>query len=62
MKIKVISCSNKILWYNSHIGKEFEVQKEEPNAYWCLEPDMRFRCLNWILKSDAEITQEKELT
>jgi hypothetical protein len=61
MKIKVISCSNKILWYSSRIGEVFEVCKEEEKAYWCREGG-QFNCLNWIQKTDAEVIKEKEFT
>lgn len=56
MKIKVVKCSNPILWYAEHIGEEFEVQYVEDKAYWTREKDT-LRCLNWIDKDDAIITE-----
>ncbi len=56
MKIKVISCHNRILWYSDRIGETFEVCKEEEKAYWCREGG-QFNCLNWISKSDTEIVE-----
>ena len=57
MKIKILKCSNPILWYNKHIGKEFEVTFIEDKAYWTREVDGVFNCLNWIHKEDATITE-----
>lgn len=57
MKIKIIKCSNPILWYNDYIGQEFEVVFVEQNAYWTRERDGVFNCLNWIDKDDATITE-----
>lgn len=59
-KFKITSCSNSILWYVNHIGKEFEILKEDKSAYWTLEPDSQFRLLNWVLKVDVELLPTKE--
>ena len=58
IRIKIIKCSNSILWYHRHIGQEFEVVKQEPNSYWVLEPNTQFRLINWVMKSDAELVQD----
>lgn len=57
MKIKIIKCQNSILWYNNHIGEEFDVYYIDDKAYWCRERDGVFNCLNWIAKEDATITE-----
>ena len=56
MKIKVLKCKNPILWYNKHIGEEFEVKFIEDNAYWTREGGI-YNALNWIAKEDATITE-----
>ena len=53
-KIKIISCSNGIYWYNLHIGVEFEVQRETQEYYWVRELDA-YRCINFVLKSDTQL-------
>jgi hypothetical protein len=58
-KIKVLKCNNSLLWYAQHIGEEFDVLKEEANAYWCRERQHPF-CLNWVLKEDAELKGKDE--
>lgn len=57
MKIKILKCSNSILWYNKHIGEEFEVKFIEDEAYWTRETDGIFNALNWVYKKDATITE-----
>lgn len=57
MKIRVTKCSNSILWYNKHIGEEFEVSFVEEEAYWTREKDGPFYSLNWIYKQDCIITE-----
>ena len=54
IKIKVLKCSNFMLWYKQHIGEEFEVVREEKSAWWVREKD-RPNPINWIYKTDSEI-------
>lgn len=56
-KFKIVSCSNSILWYNQYVGEEFEAVKETETSYWTLEPDNRFRLINWVYKKDTERVQ-----
>lgn len=54
MKIKVINCHDKMLWYSKHIGEVFEVLREEEAVYWTRERNS-WNCLNWIRKLDCEV-------
>lgn len=54
MKIKVINCHDKMLWYSKHIGEVFEVLREEEAVYWTRELNS-WHCLNWIRKLDCEV-------
>jgi hypothetical protein len=58
MKIKVTSCPNDLLWYDKYIGQVFEVLREEPTAFWTLEPNEKYRLLNWINKTDCEVINQ----
>ena len=59
MKVKVVSCSNSILWYSQHIGEEFEVRYLEDGAYWTREKIFPF-ALNWIYAkiTDGNLSDE----
>jgi hypothetical protein len=57
MKIKILKQNKDIMWYNSHVGMIFQVQKEDSEFYWCRELD-NFNSLNIVHKEDAEITEE----
>lgn len=57
MKVKVIKCSNAILWYNKHIGEEFDVEFIEDKSYWVREKDPVFNSLNWIYADDSTVTE-----
>jgi hypothetical protein len=57
MKIKILKCSNAMLWYNKHVGEEFEVRFVDDKAYWTRERDGIFNALNWVYKEDATITE-----
>jgi hypothetical protein len=57
MKIKVLKCSNSLLWYAKHIGEDFNVEFIDDTAYWSRERDGQFNALNWIKKEDATITE-----
>ena len=53
--VKVLGCSNPVLWYNSHKGETFEITKETYMAYWVKlkQPD---NCkIDWIYKKDCEV-------
>ena len=55
MKIKVIKCNNKLLWYVRHIGEIFEVVRQDEEQYWAYEKNLAWRCLNLISKADCEV-------
>ena len=57
MKIKILKCTNASLWYNKHIGEEFEVRFVDDKSYWTRERDGVFNALNWIYKHDATVTE-----
>jgi hypothetical protein len=57
MKIKVIKCSDQILWYNAHVGEEFIVKFIDDKSYWTREKDGVFNSLNWIYKDDCKVTE-----
>jgi hypothetical protein len=57
MKIRVIRCSDPLLWYAKHVGEEFYVEFSDQNCYWSREVDGVFNCLNWLHKEDAIITE-----
>lgn len=57
MKIRILKCSNSLLWYNKHINEEFEVKFVADNCYWTRERDGVFNALNWVYTKDATITE-----
>ena len=52
MLIKITSCKDTSLWYNSKIGEVLKVHRIEPTAYWCREDD-EYGCLNFVYKNDC---------
>lgn len=52
-KIKIVSCSNSMFWYNKHTSEIFDVVKETSTEYWVRELGA-WRCLNFVLKQDAK--------
>lgn len=54
LKIKVLKCSNFVLWYREYIGEEFEVSREEETAYWVREKEYP-NLINWVYKKDVEV-------
>ena len=58
MKIKIIRCSDSMLWYNSLIGEVMQVVRITPDKYWCKEPN-EYGCLNFVLIKDCEVVHEK---
>ena len=51
IRVKIISCSDALFWYNQHIGEIFDVIKTEEDIYWVREPS---GYKNFILRKDAE--------
>lgn len=55
MKIKVIKCSDRSLWYNTYVGEEFNaiysIIERDKLAYVVREPS---GYSNWIFASDCE--------
>ena len=54
-KVKVLKCSNTILWYSKYINEEFNVLWSEDRAFWVREPSPPYNPTNWILKEDCEV-------
>ena len=52
-RIKIIRCSDSLMWYNSQIGFYLEIIREEEDVYWVREPA---GYLNIVLKKDAEVS------
>lgn len=53
-RIKILKCSNFMLWYKQHIGEEFEVVREEKTSWWVREKD-KPNPINWVYKTDSEL-------
>lgn len=53
-KIKILKCSNFILWYRQYINEEFEVLRDEETAWWVREKEHPC-AINWVYKTDAEL-------
>lgn len=71
MKVKINKCKDALLWYNKHIGAQFQVIEIEydfildPNSnneisvvksYWVRTPTTP-STLNFIYREDAEIVE-----
>lgn len=54
VQILVKRCSNSMFWYHREIGTVFIVESEDQDHFWVRELD-ECRCLNFILKKDAEV-------
>lgn len=52
IKVKIISCSDALFWYNQYIDEIFDVIKTEEDIYWVREPS---GYKNFILRKDAEV-------
>jgi len=49
--VKIVDCCDAHLWYASHIGQTFTVERVTPDGYWAREPT---GYLNIIFFEDAE--------
>ena len=58
MQIKIIQCSDSLLWYKNYIGSIFEVEHVLQSECWVREPDGVFKCLNFVKQGDYEIYKE----
>lgn len=58
-KVKVVSCSDKLLWYNAYIGQTFDVYFEDAGSYWVNEPSEHYAIRNLIFKHHAVEVLEK---
>ena len=56
MKIKIIKCSDSLMWYNNQIGQVFTPYREYPESYLVRATDSYS---NIIYKTDVEILKEK---
>lgn len=57
MKFRIEKCSNSILWYNKHVGEEFESIYEEESSYWTREREVPY-CINWVYKKDLKVVED----
>lgn len=57
MQVRIIKCSDSMMWYRDMIGKIVLIERETPDWYWAREGGS-FNCLNIIQKSDVEIIKE----
>lgn len=54
-KLKIKACSNPVLWYNSELGKTFDITWQNDSAFWVNHPS----CMNaWVYKKDVEVFNE----
>lgn len=60
MKVKIEKASYPGLWYESHIGKEVEVIREDDEYYWVNELDV-YPFINIIIKEDAKLSFKEAL-
>ena len=60
MKIKIIKCNSKLLWYFKHIGETFEVVRQDSEYYWCIERNIAWKCTNIVHKADCQVVNELE--
>lgn len=51
-QVKIISASNKVLWYADFIGAIYTVSTETPIAYWVKDDK---GSVSWIYKQDCEV-------
>ena len=64
--IKIIKCSNSLLWYSKCIGAEFKVvrfeqSKQRKLTAWVVEPDPVHRFINWVAEGDYEVVEKEEV-
>jgi|694.fasta_scaffold07822_23 hypothetical protein len=60
MQIKIISHGDGIVWYANHVGKVFDVVREDretSDVFWAREPE---GFINIVYKKDAQIVQESQ--
>ena len=57
MKIKILRCSDSMLWYNRHLGEVMHVVRIFSDRYWCKEIN-EYGCLNFVLIKDCEVYSE----
>jgi hypothetical protein len=58
MQIKIVSSGDGVVWYANHVGKTFDVVREDTetsDVFWTREPD---GYINIVYKTDAQIVQE----
>ena len=64
MLVKIIKCSDGLLWYNHHMGEEFKVLWTEYDTYlgkltyWTREGGI-YNATNWILQDDCEVVNHE---
>ena len=61
-KIQIKSCHNGLLWYNKHIGEQYEVKRWETTETgkkhaWVYEIYQGHRFLNWVDSRDYVLVE-----
>mgnify|MGYP006916514730 FL=1 len=52
MKIQILKCTDPRMWYNSLVGQQVHVEREDSDYFWCREIE---GYLNIVLKTDATV-------
>lgn len=55
--VRIISCSNPIMWYNGYEASIFEVAHEEYDAYWVYNKPNAAVPISFIYKHDCEVLE-----
>jgi hypothetical protein len=53
--VRVLKCSNPVLWYAGHESSTFEVTQETDVAYWVKLKRTDNQPIGWIYKTDCEV-------
>lgn len=55
--IKIIKCSDSLVWYATKVGETVVLERETVDYYWAREPA---GYINIVHKQDAEVIDESE--
>jgi hypothetical protein len=53
--LRIIKCSNPVLWYNDYKGSTFEVSQEDEKCFWVKLKQDQPGTIGWIYKTDVEV-------
>lgn len=57
MRLKVVGCSDPMMWYSGMVGEELPLASESEDVYWSFETSPP-HCKNIVLKQDAVLVDE----